>query len=506
MRILKNPRKRGDIPKYIEKRMPLTVNQNTLMNNSADVLLVNPAFSKEKQYGFKVKELGNIASPPLGLAYIAAVLLEKGFSVTIIDANAENLSSDEVAERARVVGAKIVGVTATTPMIDSAFDLAKSVKRTLPEAIIVFGGPHVSVLPVRSLNDCPELDFVVIGEGEITAVELFGIILDGEWDRLPSVSGVAYRDKKSGNIVVTSPRPLIEDISVLPLPRRQLLPMSLYKPSLVNYRLLPQTSVLCSRGCPHNCIFCTKHLFGRKVRRLPPENVYQELKHLKEAYGIKEIDFYDECFVIDHMWTEKVCDLIKPLSLIWQCNGHVKDVSIDILKKLKEAGCYRINYGVESGNDKSLKLLRKGSTTDMVRKAFRLTHQVGIETLAYMMLGIPGEDWDDMMRSIEFVKEIQATDAVFTILTPFPGNEIYNNVEKYGVLRHMDWKSYICISENPVFLPYGINQETLNRAINKAYREFALRPKYIYHRFRDALQCPHKFLPYAKGALSLVFG
>jgi len=466
-----------------------------------DVILVNPNLKREEEYPYKIKEIGHAASPMLGIAYLAAVLEENKINVKVIDALALGLSSEGVAKQIENYNPQIVGVTSTTPAIYSSTHLIKEIKSHNPFIKTVLGGAHITALPVRTMEDCPQIDYGVIGEGEFTFLQLCRMILDGK--NAGGIQGIVSRTADGKIKMSSSPRP-IQPLDQLPFPARHLLPMHIYRPTLVNYRRFPQTSVICSRGCPYQCTFCTKDIFGSKVRMRSPENVSEELKILKTDYRIKEINFYDEIFTLNRRWIMDLCKLIKPLGLIWQCNSRVETINSEMLKIMKEAGCYRISYGVESGNQKSLGILKKGTRIEWIEKAFRLTRSTGIETLAFMMLGIPGENWNDMMRSIDFVLRIKADNAVFTLLTPYPGNEIYQDVKRYGALRIKDWNKYICIPENPVFIPFTTTDKELRRALEIAYRRFVFQPRYVLSRLLDAIHSPSKILPYIKGVISLM--
>ncbi len=466
----------------------------------AEVLLINPPFLKLEGYRYKVGELGTKSAPPLGLAYLAAVLEESNVSVRIIDALAQELSLRDIEQQVELHIPLVIGITATTPMILHALETIRAAKRACPSTATVLGGPHATVRAAETMRDCPELDYSVIGEGEYTFLDLVRCLEQrGNSD---SVAGIAYR--LGDDIKLTEPRPLIEDLDEIPRPARHLLPMKLYSPSPINYRKKPATSVICSRGCPMQCIFCTKTIFGTRLRLRSPQNIYLEVKGLKEEYGIKEIHFYDDTFTMNARWVKETCSLLKGLNITWWCNGRVSNISEETLAQMKEAGCYRIYYGVESGNDKSLELLRKQITTEMIRKVFRITRKQGIEAAAFMMLGIPGEDAEDMQRSIDFAREIGAAHAVFTSLTPYPATYIYDNVEKFGRLTNTSWDKYVMISDQPAFLPYSATEAEIKKALSKAYWSFVMRPRYIMNKLKDIYYSPGKILPYFKGFLSLV--
>lgn len=463
------------------------------------ILLINPPFSRQEEYKFWISSLGTKAYPPLGLAYIASLCLEKGYTVEIIDALAEELSLSELKDRIIKINPAIVGVTATTPMIENAFRVLTLVKEYSSSILTVLGGPHISAEAFLTMEECPDLDVGVLGEGEDTFTELVReyLTLDKQLDR---IEGIVYR--KNGQIIINPSRPYIKDINNLPIPAYHLLPMHLYSTSPFNYRKVPAISMISSRGCPFQCIFCTKGLFGNQVRRLSPEKVYQQLKYLVDNYKIREIHFYDDTFILDEDWVKKVCSYLERLDITWWCNARVNNITPEILAYLKKAGCYRIYYGVESGNEKSLKLLKKETTLQDIKYAFKITRQAHIETGAFMMLGIPQETAEDMPRTINFVKEIKADHAVFTMLTPYPGTEIYREHKKYGVMRTTSWREFVMISDNPIFIPHSTSAEQLNKYLRLAYKSMLLNPIFIKNKIKDIAYSPGKIFIYTQGLLS----
>lgn len=464
----------------------------------SEILLINPPFSRSEEYRFWISSLGTKANPPLGLASIAAVCLEKGYDVEIVDALAEALSWDKLRGRIIKANPRIAGVTATTPMITNALKVIALVKQCAPNIITVLGGPHVTAEAVSTMNECADLDVAVVGEGEETFLELAQCFLNVHKD-INSIPGIIYR--QGNRIIGNYPRSSIEDINILPMPAYHLLPTGLYSPSPLNYRKKPALPVICSRGCPFNCLFCTKCVFGNSLRRLSASKVYKQVKSLVENYRAREVHFYDEAFTLDKEWVREVCGYLEKLGIFFWCNGRADSITAETLGYLKKAGCYRIYYGVESGNEKSLQLLKKGECLNDIRKAFKLTREAKIETGAFMMLGIPGEDGCDMQRSIDFVREIKADHAVFTMLTPYPGTEIYADYARYGTMRKASWSEFVMISQEPVFVPFSTTQEELKRYLRQAYSRFIFSPRFIMNKIKDILYAPEKLYFYAKGLL-----
>ncbi len=465
------------------------------------ILLINPPFSRKEEYRFWFSSLGTKANPPLGLAYIASACIEKGYSVRIIDALAEGLTLKELKKRIAEVDPKIVGVTATTPMINNAFEVLRLAKECSKTTLTVLGGPHITSESFSSMQECGDLDVGVLGEGEVTFAELAEVYLSSD-KRLDKVAGIIYR--QDGQFVTNRRREYIKDINDIPLPAYDLLPMHLYSPSPLNYRRFPAISMLSSRGCPFQCSFCTKSIFGDVVRKLNPGKVYEQVKYLVDNYKIKEIHFYDDTFILGKDWVKEVCSYLEKLDISWWCNGHVDIISEEVLFYLKKAGCYRIYYGVESASEKSLRLLNKVSSVEKIRYAFKITREAKIKAGAFMILGIPGENGQDMQRSIDLVKEIKADHAVFSIMTPYPGTEIYKDFKKYGTMNKASWKDFIMISDNPIFVAYSTNGKELNKYLSLAYKSIIFSPRFLTNKIKDIFYCPKKLFLYTKGFIYML--
>jgi anaerobic magnesium-protoporphyrin IX monomethyl ester cyclase len=463
---------------------------------SEEILLINPPFTDKESYRYFIKSLGTKAVPPLGLAYLAAYLEKEGFKVSILDAIAEMIEPDKLIYLVGKISPRLVGITATTPMYANAVEVAKRIKDAFPDIVTVLGGPHASAMPEEVLVNSGKIDFVVIGEGEDTFFELVNSVLSNK--PTDAIKGIGFR--KQGRVIINQPREYIENLDLLPHPARHLLPMRLYRPSPLNYRYLPATSVICGRGCPLNCIFCTKHIFGQRLRLRSPENILGELKELKEKYGIREIHFYDDTFTFNKEWTKRLCALIGDMGFSWWCNGRVDDIDTDLLKSMKNAGCYRIYFGVESSHRESLQFLKKKTKIEDIVSAFRMSRKCGIESAAFMILGIPGETKEMMRENIRFVKKIGADHAVFTVLTPYPGTELYEKAPLLGKMRFKNWSDFVMISDSPVFVANSITEDDLRETLNFVYRSFVFNMRFILNKLKDIFFSPHKFFIYLKGA------
>jgi radical SAM superfamily enzyme YgiQ (UPF0313 family) len=415
--------------------------------------------------------------PPLGLAFIAAILEKNGHKVDIIDAQALEIDENEITKK--VAEFDIVGITSMTPTFNSAVEVTKAIKKVNNSCFVIMGGPHVTVLPEKTLKDVKEVDAIVIGEGELTIVELVDAIEKKK--SFEKILGISYR--KDGNIIINPPRPTIESLDILPIPAFHLLPIKNYRPYPPHGKKLPYMALMTSRGCPYRCTFCFKSIFGRKYITKSPKKIVEEIKYLIEKLGVKELLFYDDSFTLDRNRAIELCnEIIKNnIKIPWSCETRVNLVDKELLEKMKEAGCYIISYGVESGDQTILNNLKKDITIEQAKNAFKLTKKVGILTVAYFMIGSPGDTNETIRKTIDFAKELDSDFAQFSICTPFPGSELFDNLSKKGIkIEDWDKASYVTSKSKaePIPLTNELTANDLKKWYSKAYKEFYFRPKY----------------------------
>jgi len=249
-------------------------------------------------------------------------------------------------------------------------------------------------------------------------------------------------------------------------------------------------AMLTSRGCPYNCIFCSKPIFGRKVRSQSPQRIASEVEYLAEKFKVKEIAFYDDIFTLDKKRIAKLAEEFKQrnLSLPWTCETRVDLVTEELLKAMKEAGCYIIAYGIESGNQTILDNLRKKITIAQVTKAIKMTHDVGIQSIGYFMLGSPGETPATIRQTIDFANYLPLDFAQFSVTIPFPGTDLYNLYLKQGI-GNKNWDNFVYANlrsaSAPVFETASLSKGDLKKWSKTAYREFYLRFSYIWERLKQ---------------------
>ena len=434
------------------------------------ILLINPPWIKRNENVWK-----NIACvmPPLGLGWMAAVLEKAGHDVAILDAHAERIDLDHLAGRLDELGRfDMVGITATTALINNALEIARIIKVHMPQSPVVLGGVHPTVLPDESLAE-PAVDLVVRGEGEQTILELAG------QEPLENIDGISYR--RDGTVCHNPERTLIEKLDTLPIPAYHLLPMDKYYPAVGAVKRLPAGSMLTTRGCPGRCTFCYR-IFGQRLRVRSGRNVAEEAGFLQEHYGIREICFYDDTFTIFKKEVRAFCQAVSELKLdlTWVCFSRVDTVDEELLRAMKEAGCHQIMYGIESANLDILKNIGKHTDLEQAEETVRITKKVGIDVRAAFMLGNPGETEQTMKETLDFAIKLNPDLAIFNVTTPFPGTEMFDWADKNSYLLTKNWDDYDLA--HPVMELPTVSAARVQTFYRRFYRRFFLRPRYILQR------------------------
>ncbi|MBU1975821.1 MAG: B12-binding domain-containing radical SAM protein [Nanoarchaeota archaeon] len=451
-----------------------------------DVLLIFPPISVNERYAKNVGDVGGHL-PPLGLLTIAAVLEENGYSVEVIDGPVSGLDTRGVAKLAKKKKPGIIGISFLTASVYRAEELAKYLKKSMPDTPVIVGGHHTTILP-KEVAKNKHFDAGVMGEGEFTFLELIQKYKENpklfkQPDELLKIQGMVVKVK--GKVKFSGTRPPISDLDALPFPARHLVDMKKYVPLPNQYLRKPITNMVAIRGCPYQCTYCSNSaIFGRKIRFPSPERTVSEMEHLIDDYGIREISFWDDTFTVNKEWLHKVCDLIikKKFDIIWSCYGRVNTVDLKLLRKMKKAGCWNIFYGLEAGDQKLLDIINKNITLQQIRNAIRWTKQAGIESRGSFMLALPGETPELARKTIDFACELDLDYAQFCITTPFPGTKLYETAKKYGKLDKKFDEYHIW---SPVFVPYGYkDKEEIEKMFKLAFRKFYMRPSYAWKQFR----------------------
>ena len=435
-----------------------------------------------------------LQAPHVGLAYLAAVLEEHGHKVWVVDSHPLGLEGLNILPLlVRKLKPNLVGITSTTLTINQALKAASLVKGVDPDILVVMGGPHVTFLDLETLASSNAVDAVVRGEGEETLIDLVEKVeAEGNFE---GVEGLTYRDEE-GKIKREGDRPLIEDLDSLPFPSYRHLPLSAYRSFGLKPPSLP---IVTSRGCPFRCSFCVSwKIYRGRWRQRSAKNVVDELEHHVEEYRVTDFSFVDDIFTLNHKRVKEICKEIRErgLEITWGCSARVDTVDEELLKTMKRAGCHTVYFGVEARSQRTLNAMRKGFVPEKVEEVFKLCRKLGINTVASAILFWPTETRKEVKETIRFVKSLEADIAQFCIATPFPGTDLYQEMEQVGLIKEKDWSKYDIVT--PVFETSQFNSKYMVRLWKKAYLTFYLRPSYV------AKQLAKRSLPLFKAMLHMV--
>lgn len=410
--------------------------------------------------------------PPLGIAYIGAALEKAGYHVKILDAQALNLTSSDCKKIIFNQKADIVGITCMTSNFHGVLEAARFAKQA--GSIVVIGGPQLSAYPKESVS-YDFIDFGIIGEAEESMVKLAEAIKNKK--NYENIPGLIY--KKKGEINQNSPA-IIKNLDKLPPPAFNLLPVSKYDCVITEK---PVLTMITSRGCPFKCGFCFKQPTDKFFRKRNPKKVVDEIEDLIKKYNVKEIMFYDDTLTLDREHIMNMCNEIlkRGIKIKWQAPTRINSVDRELLKLMKKAGCTMLRYGVESGDENILKIMKKGTTLEKIKQVFKLSKEIGIETFSYFIIGYVGETPATMNNTIQFAKEIDPDMAMFTVATPYPKTDLYRLAEKAGLVKGDYWRDFTLGEKNKRM---GYMVKDADKWTKKAYRSFYLRPRFILKRLR----------------------
>ena len=462
----------------------------------ATIFLTNAPYTLQERYG-KLAAVG-ATLPCLGLLTLASSLREAGHRVCLEDASATGLNEEALLARARRCHPDIIGLTAVTPSISRTNALAIRMKESFPSTPIILGGPHVTAIPEGTLKACSAFDYAVIGEGEQTIVELVEALAAGR--TCPDVEGTLSRNNDS--LYFCGPREPIRDLDTVPFPAWDLLQgfPNGYRPAIFKYKNLPSTHVVSARGCPGKWMFCDTSVFGRQVRFHSPEYVLGLVEYLTNSFGMREIIFEDDQFLLRTDRVAGICEgLIKAkLPISWSCSGRVNAVKDPgLLRLMKRSGCWLINYGIESGNQAILDAAQKGITLEQIEKAVSMTHRAGIQSKGYFILGLPGETEQTIRNTVRFAKALPLDDISVFMLTPFPGSHMYKIAGDHGTLNcEFDRMNILDV----VYTPKGLSKHQLTHYQHRFMKAFYVRPRILGSYLDRLAQSPANIADMAKAA------
>lgn len=446
------------------------------MTRQKRVFILYPPISKMERYSSRLGSVGG-EQMPLGIFYLASFLRKNGYDVMVCDAEAERLRGEDIMDRVSRYSPGFVGISSTTVAFHRALEAAEDIKGRFPDVITVLGGPHVTSNAEHAMS-FKAFDFGVIGEGEITFLELLET-LSGD-KPAADVRGIAWRDAK-GKIVRTPSREFISNLDEIPFPAYDLVKdMERYTPPPSNYKTRPVINIITSRGCPNLCTFCDRNVFGRRYRERSASNVFEEIRYLYEKFGIRELAFVDDTFLINKKRIRELFDMLKSHGLFfpWTCMARINNVTYAFLKYLKANDCWNIAFGIESGDEHILQVIRKNIDPEKVREVIGWCDEIGIETKGFFIIGHPDETIRTIDKTIDFALTLKLSAVVVTINTPIPGSQQYEEAHLYGRLDTTDWAKFNYW--RPVFVPHGLTEEILLKKQEEFYLRFYLRPRIVW--------------------------
>jgi radical SAM superfamily enzyme YgiQ (UPF0313 family) len=415
-------------------------------------------------------------TPPIGLMYIAAALEKAGFKVQVLDNYLMKKTTSEVKQFVSSLNPQIVGITCGSATYSRCVETAKAIKEVLPSCRIIVGGWHASYVPDTLLN-IPEIDYVVMGEGERAITQLATSIINGDEPTAMTIPGVACR--RQGKNIKNPPK-FIENLDEIPYPAWHLLPLELYDRVIEYLNVKPADVMSISRGCVFNCGFCeTRKLWGNICRAFSPKRVIGEIEYLQSKYGTKGIYFINDNFTLRKKETIELCNLMikNKLDLEWVCDTRVDLVDQELLEVMSKAGCKTIWFGVESGSQKVLQRIGRNTSLEQIETAFKLCRKNGIQTACSFMLGVPDETLKDMESSLKFAKKLNPDWCRFNIFIANPDSRLYQEV--------LESKNYDRLDD---FL-FGVktnefDYKSLLTIQRRFMRDFHMSPKQIMKRIK----------------------
>ncbi|MBN2418852.1 MAG: radical SAM protein [Deltaproteobacteria bacterium] len=468
-----------------------------------NILLVHPLGYKTNAANRDVSRLANIM-PPIGLASMAAYLEREKLDSGIIDCYAypeyDLLIRNYLLEKQPAY----IGFSCTTSSFLDGVRIASLAKTILPGIKSVFGGAHVSALKEKILEDYPEVDYSVIGEGEATLTEL----MKSKGEDASNIEGLVYRGP-DGSTGVTAFRSNLIELDTLPFPAYSKLEgyPETYSLPIFNYPKTPNTSCISSRGCPYACTYCDRSVFRRSFRYNSAEYLYEHLRYLKRQFGIRHINFYDDQFTFNRKRVEEFTELMlkRPLSMTYNCAVRADHIDSDLVRLMKKAGCWMISLGIESGDQDLLSQHRQNVNLDMMREKIHMIKGTGIRVKGLFMVGLPGETEESMRRSIRFYQSLPIDEINVAKFTPFPGTPLYENVDKTGEFNE-DWEKMDCM--HFLYIPKGLNPDLLEKYFKKFYHAHFMRFRTIWNYITMAWKSPDswkRFILNLKGFLSFAW-
>jgi anaerobic magnesium-protoporphyrin IX monomethyl ester cyclase len=403
----------------------------------------------------------------MGLGYIASYLKQQGISVEIVDCTF--LTQKQAIERIIKTNPTIIGIQSMYSMRDASLELARNLREHC--GLLVAGGALPTISPEQFL---PCFDLVVLGEGEQTMLEIANQFTSGT--ALKTINGVAYQEKETGQIIRTPPRPLIANLDSLPPPSRELFDNSAYKKYYQKKFGYKTTAILTSRGCPFECDFCSKPIFGNKFRSRSASQIVDEVAEVIDL-GYDRVWFADDCFTLERSRLIEVCDEImnRGLHINWECLSRVDTFDQEIAAKMKNAGCIRVFFGIESGNDSILKIMKKQITTRQAVAATKICKESGIKAGAFFILGYPGENYHTILDTVRLASSLPLDYLSFTLPYPIPGTPLFERIKNELSLDEWQEPKNIKLIKHKLLFDSKITESWIKSTLIKGMVQFYIR-------------------------------
>ena len=422
-----------------------------------------------------IARLANIM-PPIGLASLAAWLDKQGCATTLVDCFAKPDAQNHLREVILDTRPDFLGLSCTTSSFLDGVRIAELAKSLHPAIKTVVGGPHISALKAESLKGFPALDFGIVGEGEETLTEL----VSGGWEQPAQVKGVVYRDSE-GNPVFSGRREHLLELDTLPFPAYDKLDgyPAAYTLPIFNYPRAPNSSCISSRGCPYACSYCDRSVFGKSFRFNSADYMIAHVRHLKERFGVRHINFYDDQFTFNRQRVEAFARQLidQRLGITYNCAARAEHLDEDLLRLMKASGCWMVSLGIETGDPALLAQHRQRADLDLLRDRIHMIKRAGLRMKGLLMMGLPGESEASVRRSMDYVFSLPIDVFNLAKFTPFPGSPIYEHIHEQGTFDE-DWEKMDCMHFQ--FIPKGMDHDQLERLFKEFYRRHFMRPRVFW--------------------------
>jgi radical SAM superfamily enzyme YgiQ (UPF0313 family) len=442
------------------------------MESRRALFIVPPTglFYRDDRCQVSLKGVSNAPRPPLDLAYMSAVLEEKGVECKMRDYPVEKGTWEDVKEDIKGFSPDMLIIYTTITSVKDDLRACNIAKELNPDIVTIAKGGDTTISPVERLEMCKDLDIALIGEPEITMLEI------AQGRDLKDIHGICYREM--GRIVKTPKRHFVDNIDIFPFPSRHLLDQSNYvRPDTGEI----QTTIQSGRGCPAKCIYCLSRVVaGASLRLRSPKNVVDELEHCVRDYGIRNFFFRADTFTWDREWVVAVCKEIlkRKLDIQWVANSRANTVDDERLVWMKRAGCWLVSFGVESGNQYILDMTQKGITLEESREALRLAKKQGLKTFVTFLIGMPWDTRETIMETFDFAREIDGDYFEVILPFPFPGTTYYEIAKRDGLIEDGAYDN-IYDHFNSVVRTYHLSADELTELKKKSFWYLYARPHYI---------------------------